>query len=86
MSDLVVAFIEGIEHDADPPLPGEAGPRVETLWVPGGGSRERRRTGAAALVVAVLLVGRGSALPPPRRRPCSPSAVNDCYTASTASC
>jgi diguanylate cyclase (GGDEF)-like protein len=30
---LVVAFIEGIEHDADPPLPGSP-VRMESLWVP----------------------------------------------------
>ena len=30
---LVVAFIEGIEHDADPPLPG-APNRLESLWTP----------------------------------------------------
>jgi diguanylate cyclase (GGDEF)-like protein len=30
---LVTAFIEGIEHDADPPLPG-APSRMESLWVP----------------------------------------------------
>jgi diguanylate cyclase (GGDEF)-like protein len=28
---LVTAFIEGMEHDADPPLPGEGG----SLWIPG---------------------------------------------------
>jgi HD-GYP domain-containing protein (c-di-GMP phosphodiesterase class II) len=31
---LVVAFIDGIEHDADPPLPGGLS-RLETMWVPG---------------------------------------------------
>jgi diguanylate cyclase (GGDEF)-like protein len=31
---LVVAFIDGIEHDADPPLPG-AGTGSRGLWVPG---------------------------------------------------
>jgi HD-GYP domain-containing protein (c-di-GMP phosphodiesterase class II) len=30
---LVTAFIEGIEHDADPPLPG-APHRTESLWIP----------------------------------------------------
>jgi diguanylate cyclase (GGDEF)-like protein len=30
---LVTAFIDGIEHDADPPLPG-APHRVESLWIP----------------------------------------------------
>jgi diguanylate cyclase (GGDEF)-like protein len=30
---LVTAFIEGIEHDADPPLPG-APSRMESLWIP----------------------------------------------------
>jgi len=30
---LVTAFVDGIEHDADPPLPGEAG-RVSSLWTP----------------------------------------------------
>jgi len=32
---LVTAFIDGIEHDADPPLPGEAGTEHGALWVPG---------------------------------------------------
>jgi diguanylate cyclase (GGDEF)-like protein len=32
---LVTAFIEGIEHDADPPLPGEAGSEHGALWLPG---------------------------------------------------
>jgi HD-GYP domain-containing protein (c-di-GMP phosphodiesterase class II) len=31
---LVVAFIDGIEHDADPPLPGAVG-GTRGLWVPG---------------------------------------------------
>ncbi len=31
---LVVAFIDGIEHDADPPLPGGLS-RAETMWLPG---------------------------------------------------
>jgi HD-GYP domain-containing protein (c-di-GMP phosphodiesterase class II) len=31
---LVAAFIDGIEHDEDPPLPG-APVRLEPLWVPG---------------------------------------------------
>jgi HD-GYP domain-containing protein (c-di-GMP phosphodiesterase class II) len=36
--DLVIAFIEGIEHDADPPVPREAGsptgdPTVLRRWV-----------------------------------------------------
>jgi HD-GYP domain-containing protein (c-di-GMP phosphodiesterase class II) len=30
---LVIAFMEGIEHDADPPLPG-APHRMESLWIP----------------------------------------------------
>lgn len=30
---LVTAFIEGIEHDANPPLPG-APHRIESLWIP----------------------------------------------------
>jgi diguanylate cyclase (GGDEF)-like protein len=30
---LVTAFIDGIEHDADPPLPG-APHRMESLWIP----------------------------------------------------
>jgi diguanylate cyclase (GGDEF)-like protein len=30
---LVIAFIEGLEHDADPPLPGVPS-RTESLWVP----------------------------------------------------
>jgi diguanylate cyclase (GGDEF)-like protein len=29
---FVLAFIEGIEHDADPPLPGEAGASPTALW------------------------------------------------------
>ena len=32
---LVTAFIDGIEHDANPPLPGEAGTEHGALWVPG---------------------------------------------------
>ena len=31
---LVIAFIDGIEHDADPPLPGEAGTEHGALWDP----------------------------------------------------
>ena len=31
---LVTAFVDGIEHDAHPPLPGEA-PRSEPIWLPG---------------------------------------------------
>jgi HD-GYP domain-containing protein (c-di-GMP phosphodiesterase class II) len=31
---LVIAFIDGIEHDADPPLPGEAGSEHGALWDP----------------------------------------------------
>jgi len=31
---LVAAFVDGIEHDAHPPLPGEA-PRSEPIWLPG---------------------------------------------------
>ena len=31
---LVQAFIDGIEHDADPPLPGVVG-HSKALWVPG---------------------------------------------------
>jgi HD-GYP domain-containing protein (c-di-GMP phosphodiesterase class II) len=30
---LVAAFIDGIERDADPPLPGEASPPVHPRWV-----------------------------------------------------
>jgi HD-GYP domain-containing protein (c-di-GMP phosphodiesterase class II) len=30
---LVMAFIEGIEHDAAPPLPGDG--TVTRLWLPG---------------------------------------------------
>jgi diguanylate cyclase (GGDEF)-like protein len=30
---LVTAFIDGVEHDADPPLPGEAA-RREPIWIP----------------------------------------------------
>jgi HD-GYP domain-containing protein (c-di-GMP phosphodiesterase class II) len=29
---LVAAFIDGIEHDADPPLPGD---EASGLWLPG---------------------------------------------------
>jgi HD-GYP domain-containing protein (c-di-GMP phosphodiesterase class II) len=31
---LVTAFIEGVEHDEDPPLPGSPA-RLEQLWIPG---------------------------------------------------
>ena len=31
---LVIAFIDGIEHDADPPLPGEAGTEHGARWDP----------------------------------------------------
>ena len=67
---LVAAFLDGLETDANPPLPGDEA--AGRLWLPGRGSRDYRR----AVTLAAGRLGSARRVAAPRRlrrRPSSPS-------------
>ena len=77
--DLVITFIDGIEHDADPPLPGEAGSPAADRTAPVGGMTVSRRRRCS--VWPWVSQRSGSRCRRPTSAGLLPVAVNDSYTA-----
>ena len=77
-NDLVAAFIDGIEHDADPPLPGDR--RRDSRAGPLAKGRLMRRSRVSAALLVGLLACSGAAAAPAAAG-VLPVAVNDSYTA-----